>query len=167
MYYVAIQQHKYNLVSWGCRIYRLNICSWVRLLQRVSCSPVGWDGRIQRLHLSRGVWFPQRVSCSPVGWGGSIHRLNLCRRVRLSKRVSWYDTKSYGGATAMWNTPLLPLLPGQLWPGVVAPDRVLSLGQIGLNSVLMLNWIIWNRSVYMYKMDLALDNLQWLIYHKT
>ena len=24
------------------------------------------------------------------------------------------------------NTPSLPLLPGPLWPGVVAPDRVLS-----------------------------------------
>ena len=23
----------------------------------------------------------------------------------------------------MWNTPLLPLLPGSLWPGVVAPDK--------------------------------------------
>ena len=39
----------------------------------------------------------------------------------------------------MWNTPLLPLLPGQLWPGFVAPDRVLFIGQLELNSVLMLN----------------------------
>ena len=30
----------------------------------------------------------------------------------------------------MWNTPSLPLLPGPLWPGVVVPDRVLSMGQI-------------------------------------
>ena len=33
----------------------------------------------------------------------------------------------------------LPSLPGPLWPGVVAPDRVLSMGQIELNCVLMLN----------------------------
>ena len=39
----------------------------------------------------------------------------------------------------MRSTPLLPLLPGPLWPGVVALDRVLSMGQIELNSVLMLN----------------------------
>ena len=26
-------------------------------------------------------------------------------------------------------------LPGPLWPGVVAPDRVLSMGQIELNCV--------------------------------
>ena len=39
----------------------------------------------------------------------------------------------------MQSTPSLPLLPGPLWSGVVAPDQVLSLGQIELNSVLMLN----------------------------
>ena len=29
----------------------------------------------------------------------------------------------------MWGTPSLPSCPGPLWPGVVAPDRVLSMGQ--------------------------------------
>ena len=37
------------------------------------------------------------------------------------------------------STPLLPLLHGSLKPGVVAPDSVLSLGQIELNCVLRLN----------------------------
>ena len=32
---------------------------------------------------------------------------------------------------------------------------------------LMLNWIGWYRTVYLYKMDLALNNLQRLIYPKT
>ena len=39
----------------------------------------------------------------------------------------------------MKSTPSLPSLPGLLWPGVVAPDIVLSMGQIELNRVLMLN----------------------------
>ena len=30
----------------------------------------------------------------------------------------------------MLSTPSLPLLPSALWPGVVAPDRILSMGQI-------------------------------------
>ena len=30
----------------------------------------------------------------------------------------------------MWSTPLLPLHQDPLWPIVVAPDRVLSMGQI-------------------------------------
>ena len=49
-----------------------------------------------------------------------------------------YDTKQFGGEApvlelwGMWSTPSLPLLPGPLWPGVVAPDRDLSMGQIEL-----------------------------------
>ena len=39
----------------------------------------------------------------------------------------------------MQSTHLLSSFPGPLRPGVVAPDRVLSIGQIDLNSVLMLN----------------------------
>ena len=39
----------------------------------------------------------------------------------------------------MQSTPSLPLLAGPLWSGTVAPDRVLCLGQIELNYVLMLN----------------------------
>ena len=42
--------------------------------------------------------------------------------------------------------PSLPLFPGSLWLGVLAPDSVLCMGQIELNCVLMLNWIAWNRT---------------------
>ena len=37
----------------------------------------------------------------------------------------------------MQSASLLPLLPGPLWLGVLAPDRVLSIGQIEMNCVLM------------------------------
>ena len=47
------------------------------------------------------------------------------------KRVSCYDTKPSDGEvlavlefSGMRSTPLLSLLPGPLWPGVVAPDRL-------------------------------------------
>ena len=39
----------------------------------------------------------------------------------------------------MRSTPSLPLRPGPLWPGVVAPGKALSRGQIELNCVLMPN----------------------------
>ena len=39
----------------------------------------------------------------------------------------------------MWSIPSLPSLPGQLWPGVAAPDRVISMGQIDLNCIITLN----------------------------
>ena len=38
----------------------------------------------------------------------------------------------------MWSTPLLPSLPGPLWPGVVAPDKGPIYGLTRTNSILML-----------------------------
>ena len=74
------------------------------------------------------------------------------------QRVSWYDTKqSDGEAPEFWgmlSSSSLPLLLGQLWSGLVAPDRALSMGQIELNSVFTLNWIIWNRTVFVYSNEL-------------
>ena len=39
----------------------------------------------------------------------------------------------------MWSTSSLTSLQGSLWGRVIAPDRVLSMGQIELNCVLMLD----------------------------
>ena len=57
-----------------------------------------------------------------------------------------YDTKQADGEVSvmlqlrgMWGTPSLSSLPGLLWPRVVTPDRVLSMGQIELNYVIMQN----------------------------
>ena len=129
----------------------------------------------------------------PVGWSCRINRLYLCNTPL--NECPGYDTRQSDGEASvilklweMQRTPLLPSLPGLLWPRVVAPDRVLSMCQIELNCVLMLNWITWNRTVlifnYMWtktililnwigwirtvciKMDLVLNNLQRLICHK-
>ena len=37
------------------------------------------------------------------------------------------------------STPLLPSLPGPLWSGVISPHRILSMAQVELNCILMLN----------------------------
>ena len=53
----------------------------------------------------------------------------------------WYNKKQFEGDTSvlkfsgMQNTLSLPSLPGQLWPGVIAPDRVLSMDQIELFEI--------------------------------
>ena len=60
----------------------------------------------------------------------------LCRGVRPpANECLGYDTKQFDdevpvmlGLWEMWSTPSLPLLPGPLWPGLVAPDRALSMG---------------------------------------
>ena len=35
----------------------------------------------------------------------------------------------------MWSTSSLPLLPGPFWPGVVAPERILSMDQMELFDI--------------------------------
>ncbi len=71
--------------------------------------------------------WPSQLDCT-------IHRLNLCSEVRPTpNKCPEYDTKQSDGEA------LLPSLPGPLCPGVLAPNRVLSMGQIELNCVLRLN----------------------------
>ena len=71
-----------------------------------------------------------------------------------------YDCKQSDGEVpvmqelwGMWSTPSLPLLPGPLWPGLVAPDMgsIYRLNRtkpcffhwfLHLNCVFMLNWIV-------------------------
>ena len=70
-----------------------------------------------------------------------LNRVHLCKGVRPStNECPGYDTKQSDGEVpvmlelwGMRSTPSLTSLPGPLWPGVVAPDRVLSIGQIELN----------------------------------
>ena len=72
----------------------------------------------------------------PVDWGCKIHRLLLYRGVRPpANECPRYDTKQSDGEVpamlelwGMQRTPSLPALPDPLWPGVVAPDRALSMG---------------------------------------
>ena len=69
--------------------------------------------------------------------------------------VLFDDTKQSNGEApvmlklwGMWRTILLPLLPDPLWPAVVAPDWILSMGQIEPNCVQMLNWIVCKRTAF-------------------
>ena len=76
----------------------------------------------------------------PVDWGYRIHTLHLCRKVRLPiNNCSGHNSKQSDCEApvmlelwGMQSTPSLQLLPGPLWPGVVAPDSILSRVQIEL-----------------------------------
>ena len=65
------------------------------------------------------------------------------------------------------STPSLLSLLGRIWPGLVALDGVLTMGQIELNWVLILNWIIWYRTivdpqtVYLWLTELFEIELLW------
>ena len=74
----------------------------------------------------------------------------LCKGVwALPNKCPGYDTKQPDGEVPvmleLWqmrSTPSLPSLTGPIRPGVVLTDRALPMGQIELNCVLMLNWIV-------------------------
>ena len=120
------------------------------------------------------TWLPSR-----------IHWLHVCRGVRPPpQRVSklwhytiWWWVARNAGIWGMQITSSLPFLPGPPRPGVVAPNRVLSLGPIELNCVLMLNWIPWRRTVLTFKMRsyaklsclkwTCFCMLNWIIWNRT
>ena len=140
----------------------------------MSYGPVGWGCRIHWLHLCRRVSLPHWVSYGPVGWGCRIHRLLLCRGVRLPNECLGYDTKQSDGEVpimlwGMQSTFSLPSLPAPLWPRVVTPDKVLSMDQIELNCVLMLNWSAWNRTVLTFNCVLTktIIILDWVVWIRT
>ena len=73
---------------------------------------------------------------SPVGWVCRIHWLRLYRGVRHPNECPGYDTKQSDCEAPvtleLWG---MPSLTDPLWPGVVAPDRVLSMSQIELFDI--------------------------------
>ena len=92
----------------------------------------------------------------PVGWVCKIQQLLLYRLVDpLSNERPIYDRKQSDDEVPvmleLWRmqiNPSLPLLPGPLWSGVIASDRDLTMGQIDLNCILMLNWVVWKRTIF-------------------
>ena len=88
----------------------------------------------RKLHTPSYICF-LKLPC-PVRWGCRIHWLLLCRGVRPPpNECPGYDTKQSDAKVPavleLWgirSTPSLPSLPCPLWTGVVAPDRVLSMG---------------------------------------
>ena len=81
-----------------------------------------------------------------VGWGCRIHQLELYTGVNSPNNSPGYDTKQSDSEASvmleLWGmqiTSSLLSLSVSLWSEVVEPDRVLSIGEIELNCVLMLN----------------------------
>ena len=108
----------------------------------------------------------QTQTC-PVGWGRRIHQLHLCKGVRTpTQRVSWirHETlwwwgSSNAGALGNAEYSFVATAPRSLWPGVVAPDSVVTMRQIEPNCGFMLNWVVWNGTVFDIETVLALNRL--------
>ena len=91
----------------------------------------------------------RRVECnltrgySPIGCGCRIHRLFICTGVRPHpNKCPGYGIKRLDSEApvmleiwGMRSTFSMLSLSGQLWPGELAPDRVLSMGQTELFDI--------------------------------
>ena len=75
--------------------------------------------------------------------GAAEYNINISAEgYNSSNRCSGYDTKQSDGEALvmlelweMQSIPSLPSLLGPLWPGVVAPNKFLSMGQIELFEI--------------------------------
>ena len=78
----------------------------------------------------------------------NIFPMMICKGLPPPQRVSLYDTKQSDEEVpvmlelwGMQNTSLLPSLPGFLWPGVVAPDRVYGSNRTKLCTYAKMNYL--------------------------
>ena len=63
----------------------------------------------------------------------------------MKLRIWWWGSIN-AGALGNAEYSFIAIAPWSIfWPGVVAPDRVLSMGEIELRCILMQNLIVWNR----------------------
>ena len=131
---------------------------------------------IPQISRSGAFWYSFSVILRtnlPVGWDCRIHQLLLNRWVRSPNECPDYDTKFDGEVPVMlelWgmqSTPSLPSLPGPLRSLIRCYHSGPMYGLNRTNCILILNWIVWNRTDYLYKNGFGVDNLHRLICHKT
>ena len=105
-----------------------------------------WSGGTAKSTIRRVIFFllltiTRSSHLAEITWSVCISKSQLPSRVTPLQRGNptnecpCYDTKQSDGEVPamleLWgirSTPLLPSLPGPLWPGVVAPDGALSMG---------------------------------------
>ena len=112
-----------RLVFWKSEYPSFAITPW---------SPMTLSGCIVRVPLS------VKEICLKITW---YHKTVF--KLFASERNTWWWGSSGAGALGTAERSSLSKLPGPLWPGMVTPDRALSMGRTELNCILMLNWIVW------------------------
>ena len=77
----------------------------------------------------KSAWDVEYTDCISAGGLGPHEYL------RYDPKQSDHEAPVMLELWGMHSTPSLPSLRGPLWPGVVAPDRILSMGQIELLDI--------------------------------
>ena len=156
-----------SLVDWGFRVFQHHTRhAKVTQPRMITSQPASIQhGCSSKLHasLSTNKWFLASSA------GAVEYTDYFCRGVPPHNERPNYDIKQSDGEVPvmleLWGmqcTPLLSSLSGPFWPGVIAPDRVLSVGQIEWNGGLILNWFVWNGTVFwLWNRVLMLNWIVW------
>ena len=95
------------------------------------------------------------LSNFPVGWGVEYTNCFSAEELDPTNYCPGYDTKQsdveFPVILELWgmqSTHSLPSLLGLFWPIGLVPDRVISMGQIEINCIFMLNGITSNRTIF-------------------
>ena len=109
---------------------------------------------------------PNRVAQSQ--WARAVEYTDYFSAENHSDKCPGYDTKQSDDEVpvmlelwGMRSSDSLQSFPDLPWPEVIAPDRVLSMSQIELNCVLMLNWNVWSRTVLYAKLNCLKEDCFW------
>ena len=127
-------------VDWGSRMHWLHLCTGVRLC----VITLNWFVWNRSVFIFKNNWWPCRLGLQNTLTASLQRGKTPQTSIRdMTLTIRWWGSCNAG---ALWNVeyPSLPSLPGSLWPGVVASDRILSIGQIELICVITLNWFVWN-----------------------
>ena len=100
-------------------------------------------------HKSFVLWLVSHKSFGPVGWDDRIYQLHLCKTPPTSVLDMTLDNLMVR-LQQCWCFGECRILPYCHCSQVHSGDRVLSMGQIELNSMLILNWIVWNRTLLIF-----------------
>ena len=121
---MIINQQGLGQVGWGCRIYRLHLCRGVRFLTPTRDLWPSWLG-LQNTSTAS----PQRVSWI---WHETIW---------------WRDYSNEAFRNAEY--PFIAIAPRSTltWSG---STWKVPMDQIELNCVLLQNWIVWNKTVFIF-----------------
>ena len=116
-----------------------------------------WKGSLMKTQtriLDNRLYYTRKIELHRKGKKSRTVRITLILICSLAVKslVQKMVRKVHYGDMGKAPTTLLPSIPGPLWSGVIIPERVLSMGQIELSCVFMLNWISWNETVLRFKL---------------
>ena len=130
------------IVEWSCLLHvltsKIPFCGGIIVGEKLFPRKNKYENKYVQLttyFIAWANWIKKKkntwLNHSQISCGCRIHRLHICWGVRHPpQKCPGYDGEA-PVTLKLWemrSTSSLPSLPGPLWPRVLAPDRVLSVG---------------------------------------